>query len=306
MLKSSNINTSYLVVTKYNQLPVITENQTIFDSFDFYCTNKLYTVQSYEVFMSNLNKKYNNIENSTVGIGIRELSKDEEIIYCSKNFVNNLPEPPKLDSNFQLNNDIETVLIAKSCYYLNKKNEQWQTDGLITVDDLNLTHTTCLSNHLTDFSAAQVVLPPSIDFGFVIKNSSFEKNPTVYATLIVFVTLYIILFAWCRYMDRKDKFKSNIYLLDDNPIDGTYFYEVIVFTGNRKDSGTNSKVFLSLCGSLNETLNRNLNNESNKIKVLQRGSVDTFIMSVDRLDFLLFIFISLFMICVNLFKIIRQ
>jgi hypothetical protein len=44
----------------------------------------------------------------------------------------------------------------------------------------------------------------------------------------------------------RDRKRSNIVLLKDNhPLDD-YFYELIVFTGNRSESGTRSKVKLFL------------------------------------------------------------
>ena len=282
MLKPSKINISYLIVTKYGELPKINKNQTVFDSFDFYCPNSLSSLDNYTIIQFNLKKNYKTIENLTVGIGIRELNQTEEKVYCANNFVNNLSEPPQSESSKILTSDIETLFLIKSCSYLDKQNGIWLTDGLITVDDLNLSCTTCLSYHLTDFSSGLVFVPGRIDFDSVFSNSSFNKNPTIYITLIVFGILFIILFIWCHYMDRKDEKKSKIYMLDDNPIDGNYFYEIIVFSGNRKGAGTNSKVFMSLFGSVNEALNRKLNNDSNKNKVLQRGSADTFILSIEK------------------------
>ena len=81
-------------------------------------------------------------------------------------------------------------------------------------------------------------------------------------------------------MDHKDKAKSNINVLLDNNITDLYFYELIFYTGSRRDASTESNVSFNLSGSLNETLNRKLEPENKKYKILQRSAVDTFIMSV--------------------------
>ena len=43
-------------------------------------------------------------------------------------------------------------------------------------------------------------------------------------------------------MDKRDEQKMGIYFLEDNYPNELYFYELIVFTGNRSESETNSKV----------------------------------------------------------------
>lgn len=88
-----------------------------------------------------------------------------------------------------------------------------------------------------------MVLPDSIDFNNVwSKAGSFTANLTIYLTVIIVCSLYILLFVWCRWMDWRDGKKRSIFLLADNsPVD-EYFYELIVFTGTRKDAGTKSRV----------------------------------------------------------------
>ena len=104
-------------------------------------------------------------------------------------------------------------------------------------------------------------------------------------------------------MDRRDLRKIKVIPLKDNIESDNYFYELIVFTGGCKESGTHSNVifilthlmkfneikqnfFLTLKvrfkidGDLNETGIRFLNEENKH--VLQRSSIDTFIMAVKK------------------------
>ena len=61
-------------------------------------------------------------------------------------------------------------------------------------------------------------------------------------TVIVISLLYILLFIWSRYMDKKDELKKQIYILPDNENDDIYFYEILFYTGLSLNSGTDSNV----------------------------------------------------------------
>lgn len=68
------------------------------------------------------------------------------------------------------------------------------------------------------------------------------KNKTIYLTVIIVTVIYIILMIFARYKDRKDVEKLGVTPLPDNHRDDPYFYQILVFTGQRKDAGTQSKV----------------------------------------------------------------
>jgi polycystin 1L2 len=70
------------------------------------------------------------------------------------------------------------------------------------------------------------------------------RNKTVYITLICVCVLYIFLVIYARYKDKKDVQKLGVTALPDNHKCDQYFYQIIVFTGHRKDAGTKSKVKL--------------------------------------------------------------
>ena len=131
---------------------------------------------------------------------------------------------------------------TSGCYYYDVNTGKWQSDGMEIYEDSDLTKTHCSSNHLTAFAGGLVVLPQTINFQHVFANASFTKNPFIYLTVIVVTCVYILFALWAKFMDIKDRKRSNIVFLKDNhPLDD-YFYELIVFTGNRSESGTRSKV----------------------------------------------------------------
>lgn len=68
--------------------------------------------------------------------------------------------------------------------------------------------------------------------------------------------------------------------LPDNILHDKYYYQIIVFTGLRKDAGTNSKVHFVISGDNEETGVRTF--EDPRRKILQRGGIDSFIMAVPK------------------------
>jgi polycystin 1L2 len=106
----------------------------------------------------------------------------------------------------------------------------------------NVHETQCFSNHLTTFAGGFHVLPKAVNWKYVSENADFAKNKTIYLTVICVCSIYIILIIYARFQDKKDFEKLGVTPLCDNNQSDTYFYEIIVFTGQRKDAGTESKV----------------------------------------------------------------
>ena len=129
---------------------------------------------------------------------------------------------------------------------MNTSTNTWSSNGMDILEDSNLTHTHCISNHLTTFAGGLIVLPNAINFNKVWANASFLQNPVIYSTVIFLICLYILLGFWARYMDSKDDQKIGITLLpcdlNNDATTNKYIYEIIVFTGNRLYAGTKSKV----------------------------------------------------------------
>ena len=106
------------------------------------------------------------------------------------------------------------------------------------------------------------------------------KNKTIYLTVIVISIIYFILIIYARYKDKKDLEKLGVTPLSDKHKSSHYYYQIIVFTGQRKDAGTKSKVHFILSGEKNETQIRTFSNSYREI--FQRGGVDAFIMAVPK------------------------
>ena len=128
----------------------------------------------------------------------------------------------------------------------------WVSNGTQVMEDSTVEQTHCRTNHLTAFAPGFTGLPTAkIDFNYVFTHSSFEQNATIYATVIVVCCSYVLLAIFAFYFDLKDRNKTGISVINNNydtSNPNKYIYEIIVFTGNRKDAATESKVKLVLNG----------------------------------------------------------
>jgi hypothetical protein len=188
-----------------------------------------------------------------VGYSIRELDVNEANSYCSQNKSNaNLKLFPLIQTRINFTSDFFIRSYTSGCYYYDTQTGKWSSNGMEIYEDSNLEQTHCLSYHLTSFAAGLDSSPSIINFQYSFANASFSRNPIIYATVILFICLYVLFAIWARYKDRKDENKLNLISLKDNYPSDNYFYELMVFTGNRNESETNSKVKYS---SFNLSLN---------------------------------------------------
>ena len=67
-------------------------------------------------------------------------------------------------------------------------------------------------------------------------------NPTIYVTVIVLSSLYCILAVFALIMDKRDRERISFSMVQDTSHEDDFFYELILFTGTRKDAQTKSKV----------------------------------------------------------------
>jgi hypothetical protein len=108
----------------------------------------------------------------------------------------------------------------------------------------NHDQTQCFSTHLTTFGGGFVILPAPINWNYVFANADFVQNKTIYLTIICVCIIYIVLMIYARFQDKKDLGKLGVISLSDNHKSDEYLYQITVFTGQRKDAGTKSKVKL--------------------------------------------------------------
>ncbi len=106
----------------------------------------------------------------------------------------------------------------------------------------NYNETQCFSTHLTTFAGGLMILPAPINWNYVFVNHGFLKNKTIYLTVICVSVIYLVLMIYARFKDKKDIEKLGVTpLLDNHKLD-EYLYQIIVFTGQRKNAGTKSNV----------------------------------------------------------------
>lgn len=275
----------YIVLFKFKYTPILNSTHKDYNYWKLLCPQdmQIWNINKTNVSVYNFYLSPNEIKGyrGFVGYGLRELSINEMALYCSNSSVE-LKEPPFMSGNdtkaFQ--NDYSVRVFTSGCYYYDKFSGKWNTDGVDMFYDTNLVNTHCQTTHLTEFAGGLVVLPSAINFEHVFKNPSFLQNPIIYSIVIGLVVLYILFAIWAYLNDRRDKMRMGITVLDDRYLTDNYYYEIIAFTGNRKNAATDSKVSIIFSGDKNETEPRELIDK--KRKVFRRGGVDSFILGLSK------------------------
>jgi polycystin 1L2 len=179
-----------------------------------------------------------------VGYTIRELDSNELSLYCnsSNNNITSLNTPPFSQTKMNFTSNFMLRAYSSGCYYYDVNTGKWSSSGMDIYEDTNLIETHCSSNHLTSFAGGLVLLPSIINFEYAFSQPSPIQNPLIYSTILLVTLIYILFAVWARWMDLRDVKKMNITFMKDNHPNNSYFYELIVFTGDKKESGTDSKV----------------------------------------------------------------
>lgn len=182
-----------------------------------------------------------------VGFGVKQLNPKEFEHFCYRNDTNVTftdADLAHLDvySPVNFTQTIASRVILSGCYYIDKVTGLYSSYGMEVLESSNTTHTQCITSHLTQFAGGWITVPNNIDFTDVFAHASFLDNLTIYMTVIVMATIYIVCLIWTRHMDKKDKLKTMIKLLPDNEPDDIYFYEILFYTGARPFSETDSNV----------------------------------------------------------------
>jgi len=180
-----------------------------------------------------------------VGYNIRELDSLESNLYCTQNRSTNM-NFALIEKRVNFTSDFMIRTYTSGCYYYDIETGKWSSAGMEIYEDTNLEQTHCSSNHLTSFAGGLDSSPSIINFQYSFANALFPRNLTIYITVILFIFLYVLFVIWARYQDRRDMKKLNIIPLKDNLSPDNYFYEIMVFTGNRNESETDSKVILNV------------------------------------------------------------
>ncbi|CAF3130688.1 unnamed protein product [Rotaria sp. Silwood2] len=267
-----NISLAYLLIYRFDNSPQLNSSINQIDGWTLFCPSNLTNDSLYTYFLNNQQTS----GHQSVIFGLRELNSTEFYSYCMNSSINS---PPITNQPFNFTSNYELRSYTACCYYLNSNNI-WQTDGLLVGSQTNHYQTQCFSTHLTTFAGGFLVLPAPINWNYVFANADFMKNKTVYLTIICIYILYFLLVIYARYKDKKDIEKLGVTPLPDNYFNDQYFYQILVFTGNRKNAGTKSKVQFILVGDNDETSVRTFADPHRK--VLQHGGIDAFIMAVPK------------------------
>ncbi|CAF0957173.1 unnamed protein product, partial [Didymodactylos carnosus] len=277
-MKPVNLNLGYMLIMKFDGIPMLNSTKNMTDGWEVLCpTNLISTTDGpiYSYFVNNIQTK----NYLSAFFGVRELNNSELETYCPTNGSAIPTGPPINDQAANFSSNYELRLYTSGCYYLDN-NLNWQSSGLVVGPQTSHVLTQCYSSHLTTFAGGWVVLPAPINWNYVFANADFSRNKTIYLTVILTAVLYLIIVFYARYKDKKDLEKLGVTPLPDNLVADTYYYQIIVFTGLRKDAGTKSKVHFIISGDDDETGVRTL--EDPHRRVFRRGGVDAFVMSVPK------------------------
>jgi hypothetical protein len=263
-----NTTLAYLLVYKFDQIPQLNQ----IDGWTLFCPENLSNESIYTYFIDNQQTS----GHQSVVFGLRELNSTEMIEFCSNTSMTN---PPMINERFNFTSNYQLRVYTSGCYYLDSNN-QWKSDGLQVGPLTNHYQTQCYSTHLTTFASGFVVLPVPINWNYVFAHANFLQNKTIYLTIICVCIICLILMIYARFKDKKDLEKLGVTPLPDNHRFDHYYYQILVFTGQRKDAGTKSRVHFILSGNKDETPIRTFSDPHRSI--FQRGGIDAFILIVPK------------------------
>ncbi|CAF4251361.1 unnamed protein product, partial [Adineta steineri] len=218
-----NSSLAYLFIYKFDQVPQLNSSIKQIDGSQLFCPSGLTNESIYHYFLDN----QQTFGHQSLIFGLRELNSTEMSDVCSNSSITYLPitnERFNFTSNYQLR------IYTSGCYYIDNNN-QWKSEGLIVGPLTNHNQTQCFSTHLTSFAGGFVVLPEPVNWSYVFAHADFNRNKTIYLTVICVSLMYIILTIYARYKDKKDLEKLGVTPLPDNHQSDEYVYEIIVFTG---------------------------------------------------------------------------
>jgi hypothetical protein len=263
----------------------------------------------YEYSIANLRYQLDK-SNKFVGMGIRELSVVEETLWCSSHFdtnsiINALKDSYNNDNTtqqnviFLLSDNFQLGIYESGCFYFNENDKKWQSDGLgLLTNGTNFTSTHCQTNHLTNFAGGLRLVPIDINFSFRFTTQPPTNNPTMYLIIIGSICAYLLSAMGCHLWDRYDnKYKRGFKTIPTRQkYLNNYFYEVNILTGGQFDAATDSNVYIEINGDDDESDIKNLSyNDADQCRPLfRRNAMDSFIISVKKYKFVLFLLFFLF------------
>ena len=231
-IKPSNKLLGYFVSLRFGAYPVLNITAKLYDVSSIFCPNNLRTEnnESFYVLFANISHTIN--YKGFVGAGYKELNTTEFQYFCTQQGPNSAYLDNINQRNLTANISVRVQLAG--CYYLNKLTGVYSSYGLNILATTNTTHIQFESNHLGEFAGGWITVPNQIDFSFVFANSAFDKNITIYTTVIVLTVTYIVLLIILIQRDRKDDLKLKSIILPQCEPQDEFFYEINLKTESTK------------------------------------------------------------------------
>ncbi|XP_013422214.1 uncharacterized protein LOC106182109 [Lingula anatina] len=170
-------------------------------------------------------------------------------------------------------------LYSMACLYMDTERDDYSDEGCTVGPKTTVDAAQCFCDHLTSFGSSFYVPMNTIrpaDSGFL----KLDENPIVFSFGVVVLCLYFVLLIWARKADTKDIEKVGVTPLPDNDARDKQGYEIMVWTGSRKDAGTTAHVSIILSGDKDETEPRVLADD--KRPICQRGGIDSFLLTTTQ------------------------
>jgi hypothetical protein len=138
-------------------------------------------------------------DHRSIIFGVRQLNASEVALWCTHRSVP--ADPPRWDEPFRFTHNYELRLYTSGCFYLDDEH-RWRSDGLQVGPLTNLTHTQCLSSHLTTFAAGFAVLSQPIGSNHAFADST--DHEMIHLTVILCLMMLMIfarslLHPWPKY-----------------------------------------------------------------------------------------------------------
>ncbi|CAO2609910.1 Polycystic kidney disease protein 1-like 3, partial [Lemmus lemmus] len=173
---------------------------------------------------------------------------------------------------------VSVVTAVTQCYFWDRNNRTWRSDGCQVGLQSTMLKTQCLCNHLTFFSSDFFVLPRMVEVENTIKLLlHVTNNPVGVSLLASLLGFYILLGTWAWRKDRADLQKVKVTILADNDPGSAFHYLIQVYTGYRRRAATTAQVVITLYGSEGHSEPHHLCDPQKR--VFERGALDVFLLS---------------------------
>ncbi|XP_049999422.1 polycystin-1-like protein 3 [Alexandromys fortis] len=173
---------------------------------------------------------------------------------------------------------VSVVTAVTQCYFWDRNNRTWRSDGCQVGLQSTMLKTQCLCNHLTFFSSDFFVLPRTVDVENTIKLLlHVTSNPVGVSLLASLLGFYLLLGTWAWRKDRADLQKVKLTILADNDPGSAFHYLIQVYTGYRRRAATTAQVVITLYGSEGHSEPHHLCDPQKR--VFEQGALDVFLLS---------------------------